>query len=77
MRLPGDARTPDARAAGERSVGTMVTVAGGTFTIGSDDALAYPDDGEGRSRGRASGFRIDTCAVSNDRFAGSPKRAGT
>jgi formylglycine-generating enzyme len=47
---------------------TMVSLSGGTFTIGSDDALAYPDDGESPRQVMLSPFRIDTYAVSNDRF---------
>ena len=47
----------------------MVALAGGRFTLGSDDALAYPEDGEGTREVELSAFRIDACAVVNDRFA--------
>jgi formylglycine-generating enzyme required for sulfatase activity len=47
----------------------MVALAGGSFTMGSDDPLAYPDDGEGARSGAVAPFRVDTCAVSNLRFA--------
>ena len=47
----------------------MVALAGGRFTLGSDDARAYPEDGEGTREVEVSAFRIDACAVANDRFA--------
>jgi len=47
----------------------MVALVGGRFTLGSDDALAYPEDGEGTREVELSAFRIDACAVVNDRFA--------
>jgi formylglycine-generating enzyme len=47
----------------------MVALAGGRCTLGSDDALAYPEDGEGTREVELSAFRIDACAVVNDRFA--------
>jgi formylglycine-generating enzyme required for sulfatase activity len=47
----------------------MVALVGGRFTLGSDDALAYPEDGEGAREVELSAFRIDACAVVNDRFA--------
>jgi formylglycine-generating enzyme len=59
-------------AAGEGAGSTtgMVSLAGGTFLIGSDDRWAYPEDGEGPVR-RVSiePFWIDRYAVSNARFA--------
>src|SRR3954467_4491757 len=52
------------------STATMVRVEGGRFLMGSDDALSYPDDGEGPVREvTLSAFRIDACAVSNADFA--------
>jgi sulfatase modifying factor 1 len=48
---------------------TMVALPGGPFTMGSDDPLAYPDDGEGVREVELSPFRIDAYALSNDRFA--------
>jgi formylglycine-generating enzyme required for sulfatase activity len=47
----------------------MVALPGGTFTIGSEDSLAYPDDGEHVREVELAPFRIDTQALSNDRFA--------
>jgi gamma-glutamyl hercynylcysteine S-oxide synthase len=47
----------------------MVRLDGGTFLMGSEDELAYPDDGEGPVRRVAiRPFWIDAHAVSNDRF---------
>jgi formylglycine-generating enzyme required for sulfatase activity len=52
------------------STATMVRVEGGRFLMGSDDALSYPEDGEGPVREvTLSAFRIDACAVSNADFA--------
>ena len=48
---------------------TMVSLPGTTFTMGSDDGFAYPADGEDVREVEVSPFRIDACAVSNDRFA--------
>ena len=48
----------------------MVRVTGGRFPMGSDDALSYPEDGEGPVREvTLAAFRIDACAVSNADFA--------
>jgi formylglycine-generating enzyme len=47
----------------------MVVLAGGRFRIGSDDRLAYPDDGETPREFELSPFAIDRCAVSNADFA--------
>lgn len=47
----------------------MAVLPGGDFLMGSEDRLAYPDDGEGPVRRvRLSSFRIDLCAVTNDEF---------
>jgi len=47
----------------------MITLPGGEFTMGSEDELAYPDDGESPLRRfSVGGFEIDAEAVSNDRF---------
>ena len=49
---------------------TMVTLAGGSFRMGSVDARAYPADGEGPIHVvELSPFRIDPHAVDNERFA--------
>ena len=48
---------------------TMVSLTGGTFTMGSDDPLAYPTDGEGSREVDVSPFKVDVYTVSNDRFA--------
>ena len=48
----------------------MIDLPGGEFTMGSDDELAYPADGESPVRGfTVSAFSIDADAVTNDRFA--------
>ena len=47
----------------------MISIPGATFTMGSDDGFAYPADGEDVREVEVSPFRIDACAVSNDRFA--------
>jgi sulfatase modifying factor 1 len=47
----------------------MVALAGGRFHIGSDDRLAYPDDGETPREFELSPFAIDRCAVSNAAFS--------
>jgi sulfatase modifying factor 1 len=48
----------------------MIRLHGGTFLMGSDDALSYREDREGPVRDvTLSGFWIDACAVSNADFA--------
>jgi len=48
----------------------LVPIPGGPFLMGSEDPLAYPQDGEGPvHRVRLEPFLIDPHAVSNDRFA--------
>jgi sulfatase modifying factor 1 len=47
----------------------MVPIPGGVFVIGSDDVLAYPEDGETPRELELSPFLIDPCAVSNAEFA--------
>ncbi len=47
----------------------MLALPGGSLTMGSSDAHAYPDDGEEVRRLEVAPFRIDARAVSNDRFA--------
>jgi sulfatase modifying factor 1 len=48
----------------------MILLAGGPFLLGSEDRLAYPEDGEGPVREVEVGpFWVDTCAVSNADFA--------
>ncbi|MGW0737220.1 formylglycine-generating enzyme family protein [Streptomyces sp. NPDC002851] len=48
----------------------MVAVPAGAFLMGSEDALAYPADGEGPVRTvYVDAFWIDACAVSNADFA--------
>src|SRR3954467_6741659 len=47
----------------------MALLPGGEFLMGSEDRLAYPDDGEGPVRRvRVSSFHIDTSAVTNAEF---------
>src|SRR4051794_25696717 len=51
------------------STATMVRVEGGRFLMGSDEALSYPEDGEGPVREvTLPVFRIDACAVSNAEY---------
>ncbi|KPI10877.1 Sulphatase-modifying factor protein [Actinobacteria bacterium OK074] len=48
----------------------MVTLPGGEFLMGTDDAEGFPADGEGPVRRvTVDAFRIDAHAVTNDRFA--------
>ena len=48
----------------------MVSLPGGTFRMGSDDADGRPDDGEGPVRAvTVDGFRIDRATVTNAQFA--------
>lgn len=55
---------------GEAPPGTLVSVPGGRFRMGSDDVFAYPEDGEGPVHEvHLRPFLIDRYAVSNDRFA--------
>ncbi|MDG2111759.1 MAG: SUMF1/EgtB/PvdO family nonheme iron enzyme, partial [Actinomycetota bacterium] len=45
-------------------------MAGGRFLMGTDHAVAYPEDGENHVHEvEVAPFEIDTCAVSNSRFA--------
>jgi formylglycine-generating enzyme required for sulfatase activity len=47
----------------------MARLDAAAFVMGSDDAWAYPEDGEGPRRDvELSGFWIDRCAVTNDDF---------
>ena len=55
--------------AGRGSLGDAVNLPGGAFSMGSDDPLAYPDDGEGPARNVTVGaFRIETTTVTNTQF---------
>jgi formylglycine-generating enzyme len=48
----------------------MVAVPAGEFLMGSEDALAYPADGEGPARTvYVDAFWMDACTVSNAQFA--------
>jgi sulfatase modifying factor 1 len=51
------------------SMNGMVALPGGVFVMGSDDRLAYPDDGEDPRDVTVAPFAIDVCAVSNMAFA--------
>ena len=49
---------------------SLVTLAGGEFTMGSDAGLGYPGDGEEPARKvTVDPFRIDKFAVTNEQFA--------
>ena len=66
---PGTANFAPA-AATPSSVDGMALIPGGTFRMGSDADEGEPGDGEGPSRlVTLAPFWIDTCAVSNTRFA--------
>ncbi|MEV4613557.1 formylglycine-generating enzyme family protein [Kitasatospora sp. NPDC049258] len=71
-RPAGEARTPPPGAAAPPAApgpGPGVRLAGGEFSMGSADALAYPADGEGPVRRVEVGpFTIDAHCVSNARF---------
>lgn len=60
---------PTGRHAGGRP-GRTVSLPGGTFAMGSEDALAYPQDGEGPVRPvTVEAFEIECCTVTNAGFA--------
>ena len=67
---PTGARPGTAPAAGAPAAGRgAVRLEGGWFTMGSDDTLAYPEDGEGPARRvRVSAFTIQPHCVTNARF---------
>lgn len=55
----------------------MVLIEAGTFQMGNESALRYPEDGEGPVREVSTGaYWIDTCAVSNADFAGFVESTG-
>lgn len=57
--------------------GPAVTVPGGTFAMGSDDAWSYPEDGEGPVRTRSvPSFSLERCAVTNARYAAFVEATG-
>ncbi|MFD6338888.1 formylglycine-generating enzyme family protein [Streptomyces sp. NPDC060131] len=59
------------------SRGGMVTLPGGTFRMGNEDAHANPGDGEGPVRDvTVSPFLMDETAVTNARFAAFVKDTG-
>ena len=68
---PGDTRTSSATVEARADpASSMVELPGGTFLMGSEDADARPDDGEGPVREvTVDPFRIDATTVTNRRFA--------
>ncbi|WP_425547774.1 formylglycine-generating enzyme family protein [Actinocorallia longicatena] len=55
----------------------MITLPGGTFLMGNEDALANPHDGEGPVREvTVEPFRIDPMTVTNAQFARFAKETG-
>jgi formylglycine-generating enzyme required for sulfatase activity len=61
---------PDAAAGDARDWDGMALLPDGEFLMGSEDRLAYPDDGEGPVRRvRLSSFRMDVSAVTNAEFS--------
>ncbi|MGJ9411611.1 formylglycine-generating enzyme family protein [Aeromicrobium sp. CF4.19] len=66
---PGPA-APDPTPATDGRLPGLVDVPGGVFLMGSDDALAYPADGEGPVREvGVDAFSIAATAVTNEQFA--------
>ncbi|MCU4802224.1 formylglycine-generating enzyme family protein [Halobacteria archaeon HArc-gm2] len=61
-------RTPSATEGDDRTSG-MVRLDGGTFSMGTDDDVGYPEDGEGPERSvTVDPFYIDKFAVTNAQF---------
>ena len=59
------------------STDNMVCLEGGTFLMGTEDEIGYPDDGEGPVREvTVNPFYIDQYAVSNADFAGFIETTG-
>ncbi|MGW5718746.1 formylglycine-generating enzyme family protein [Amycolatopsis sp. NPDC003865] len=77
-RPPGDTVTPEVpQPTGPGSTDGMVSLPGGKFRMGTDDAEGFPADGEGPVRTvELSPFLIDRYAVSNDRFAAFVRDTG-
>ncbi|MER7753729.1 formylglycine-generating enzyme family protein [Kitasatospora sp. NPDC097643] len=73
---PGPDPDPGPGPAGDDDGGT-VALAGGWFRMGSEEALAYPEDGEGPVRRvRVGPFAIDAHCVTNARFAAFVEATG-
>lgn len=70
-RLPAPAVPPPARSSAvPHAPDRMITLPGGEFLMGAEDAEGFPEDGEGPVRPvRVDAFRLDAYAVSNDDFA--------
>ncbi len=66
---PAPPVTVEVTAPAPDSLEAMISLPGGAFTIGTDDRLAYPDDGETSREVEVSAYMIDACAVSNAQFA--------
>jgi formylglycine-generating enzyme len=65
-----EATVPEASVGSGRRTDDLVALPGGEFAMGTDDAVGFPDDGEGPVRPVvASPFRISAHTVSNDDFA--------
>jgi sulfatase modifying factor 1 len=62
-------QSADIARAAPRSTSGMVSLPGGAFVVGSENPLAYPDDGETPREVVISAFMIDACAVANSEFA--------
>ncbi|WP_372463799.1 formylglycine-generating enzyme family protein [Streptomyces pinistramenti] len=55
----------------------MVSLPGGEFLMGTDDAEGFAGDGEGPVRAvRLDPFRIDVCAVTNEQYAAFAEATG-
>jgi sulfatase modifying factor 1 len=67
---PAEPTVVVAAGTGARPADDMALIPADSFLMGSDDALAYPADGEGPVREISlDSFRIDPVAVSNRAFA--------
>src|SRR6187401_2737779 len=68
-KLDSMSAAPQHPPAGDPRAG-MILIPGGSFLMGTDDAVGYPADGEGPAREVAlDPFWIDATAVSNESFA--------
>jgi formylglycine-generating enzyme len=65
------AHTPTVALAGPAPLDTngMISLPGAAFVLGSENSLAYPEDGETPREVEISPFMLDACAVSNAEFA--------
>ena len=73
----GSARERVAPPLGGAAGASWISLAGGTFLMGSTDPMAYPEDGEGPVRPvDVAPFAIEPHCVSNERFAAFAEATG-